>query len=64
MVPELRKKSRYEYLEKRKAEKLKELQDDIHDDEYLYGDVRCVGVSITGSFVSFSLLFDGIEYIE
>jgi len=35
-VPELRKKSRYDYLEKRKEDKLLELEADIRDDEYLF----------------------------
>ncbi len=36
MLPELRKQSRREYLKKRKADKLVELEDDIVDDEYLF----------------------------
>ncbi|XP_032225192.1 pre-mRNA-splicing factor ATP-dependent RNA helicase DHX16 [Nematostella vectensis] len=36
MLPELRKKSRREYVKKRKVEKLESLQEDIMDDEYLF----------------------------
>ncbi|KAM9353294.1 pre-mRNA-splicing factor ATP-dependent RNA helicase DHX16 [Symphorus nematophorus] len=36
MLPELRKRSRREYLKKREAEKLEDLEAEIKDDEYLF----------------------------
>ncbi|XP_070768511.1 pre-mRNA-splicing factor ATP-dependent RNA helicase DHX16 [Enoplosus armatus] len=36
MVPELRKRSRWEYLKKREEEKLEDLDAEINDDEYLF----------------------------
>ncbi|XP_023262925.1 putative pre-mRNA-splicing factor ATP-dependent RNA helicase DHX16 [Seriola lalandi dorsalis] len=36
MLPELRKRSRWEYLKKREAEKLEDLEAEIIDDEYLF----------------------------
>lgn len=36
MLPELRKRSRWEYLKKREAEKLEDLEEEIKDDEYLF----------------------------
>lgn len=36
IIPELRKESRRKYLEKRKDDKLQELEADIADDEYLF----------------------------
>uniref|UniRef100_A0A3Q2CK27 RNA helicase n=1 Tax=Cyprinodon variegatus TaxID=28743 RepID=A0A3Q2CK27_CYPVA len=36
MVPELRKRSRWEYLKKREAEKLEDLEAEILDEEYLF----------------------------
>lgn len=36
LIPELRKISRRKYLEKRKDDKLQELEADIADDEYLF----------------------------
>ncbi|XP_044064210.1 pre-mRNA-splicing factor ATP-dependent RNA helicase DHX16 [Siniperca chuatsi] len=36
MVPELRKRSRWEYLKKREEEKLEDLEAEINDDEYLF----------------------------
>uniref|UniRef100_A0A667WGD5 Pre-mRNA-splicing factor ATP-dependent RNA helicase DHX16 n=1 Tax=Myripristis murdjan TaxID=586833 RepID=A0A667WGD5_9TELE len=36
LVPELRKRSRWEYLQKREAEKLDDLEAEIADDEYLF----------------------------
>lgn len=36
MLPELRKRSRWDYLKKREAEKLEDLEAEIHDDEYLF----------------------------
>lgn len=36
MVPDLRKDSRQKYLKMRREDKLKELEADIHDDEYLF----------------------------
>lgn len=38
MVPALRVQSRRKYLEKRKDDKLQELEADIQDDEYLFND--------------------------
>ncbi|XP_010569458.1 PREDICTED: putative pre-mRNA-splicing factor ATP-dependent RNA helicase DHX16 [Haliaeetus leucocephalus] len=38
MVPELRKKSRREYLAKRERDKLEELEAEIADEEYLFGE--------------------------
>ena len=38
MLPELRKKSRREYLSKRKDDKLVELEDDLADEDYLFDD--------------------------
>lgn len=35
-MPELRKRSRWEYLKKREAEKLEDLEAEIKDDEYLF----------------------------
>lgn len=35
-MPELRKRSRWEYLRKREAEKLEDLEAEIKDDEYLF----------------------------
>lgn len=40
MVPELRKKSRREYLAKREREKLEDLEAELADEEYLFGDVE------------------------
>ncbi|KAM5263648.1 pre-mRNA-splicing factor ATP-dependent RNA helicase DHX16 isoform 1-T1 [Ctenodactylus gundi] len=40
MVPELRKKSRREYLAKREKEKLEDLEAELADEEYLFGDVE------------------------
>ena len=39
-VPELRKKSRREYVKKRRDDKLEMLQEDIQDDEYLFEDAQ------------------------
>uniref|UniRef100_A0A8C9Y8Z8 RNA helicase n=1 Tax=Sander lucioperca TaxID=283035 RepID=A0A8C9Y8Z8_SANLU len=36
MLPELRKRSRWDYLKKREAEKLEDLEAEIKDDEYLF----------------------------
>ena len=38
MLPELRKKSRREYLSKRKDDKLVELEDDLADEDYLFDE--------------------------
>lgn len=35
-MPELRKRSRWDYLKKREAEKLEDLEAEIIDDEYLF----------------------------
>ena len=37
VVPELRKKSRRDYLKKRQVDKLEEIEGDIIDEEYLFG---------------------------
>lgn len=39
-VPELRKKSRREYLAKREREKLEDLEAELVDEEFLFGDVE------------------------
>lgn len=39
-VPELRKKSRREYLAKREREKLEDLEAELADEEVLFGDVE------------------------
>ena len=39
-IPELRKKSRKDYLKKRREDKLVELHDDIRDDEYVFEDTK------------------------
>ncbi|XP_051262346.1 pre-mRNA-splicing factor ATP-dependent RNA helicase DHX16 [Dicentrarchus labrax] len=36
MLPELRKRSRWDYLKKRESEKLEDLEAEINDDEYLF----------------------------
>lgn len=43
MVPELRKKSRREYLAKRERDKLEELEAEIADEEYLFGEETLTG---------------------
>ncbi|XP_069739318.1 pre-mRNA-splicing factor ATP-dependent RNA helicase DHX16-like, partial [Phaenicophaeus curvirostris] len=43
MVPELRKKSRREYLAKREREKLEELEAEIADEELLFGEETLTG---------------------
>lgn len=40
IVPKLRVESRRKYLEKRKEDKLAELEEDIVDDEYLFQGTR------------------------
>ncbi|XP_051852082.1 pre-mRNA-splicing factor ATP-dependent RNA helicase DHX16 isoform X2 [Antechinus flavipes] len=40
MIPELRKKSRREYLAKREREKLEDLEAELADEEFLFGDVE------------------------
>lgn len=42
MVPKLRIESRRTYLEKRKEDKLQELEGDIVDDDYLFHDIKFV----------------------
>jgi pre-mRNA-splicing factor ATP-dependent RNA helicase DHX16 len=39
-IPELRKKSRMDYLKKRREDKLVELEDDIRDNKYVFDDVQ------------------------
>lgn len=39
-MPELRKKSRREYLAKREREKLEDLEAELADEEFLFGDVE------------------------
>ncbi|XP_074990677.1 pre-mRNA-splicing factor ATP-dependent RNA helicase DHX16 [Calonectris borealis] len=43
LVPELRKKSRREYLVKRERDKLEELEAEIADEEYLFGEEALTG---------------------
>ncbi|XP_038624521.1 pre-mRNA-splicing factor ATP-dependent RNA helicase DHX16 isoform X1 [Tachyglossus aculeatus] len=43
MIPELRKKSRREYLAKREREKLEDLEAELADEEFLFGDQRLSG---------------------
>ncbi|XP_053907952.1 pre-mRNA-splicing factor ATP-dependent RNA helicase DHX16 [Cuculus canorus] len=43
MVPELRKRSRREYLEKREREKMEELEAEIADEELLFGEEALTG---------------------
>ena len=40
IVPELRKKSRYDYLVKRRADKLEDLEMEIREEEYYFGDQK------------------------
>ena len=40
VVPELRKKSRRDYLKKRQVDKLEEIEGDIIDEEYLFSDQK------------------------
>ena len=40
VVPELRKKSRRDYLKKRQVDKLDEMEGDIIDEEYLFADQK------------------------
>ena len=42
MVPDLRKKSRRDYLKKRQVDKLEEIEGDILDEEYLFSDQKYV----------------------
>ncbi|XP_053578026.1 pre-mRNA-splicing factor ATP-dependent RNA helicase DHX16 [Bombina bombina] len=47
MVPELRKKSRREYLTKRQQEKMDDLDAEIADEEYLFSDLKLTTVEKT-----------------
>ena len=38
MMPELRKKSRRDYLKKREAEKMEDLEQAIEEEQYYFGD--------------------------
>ncbi|XP_064405869.1 pre-mRNA-splicing factor ATP-dependent RNA helicase DHX16-like [Halichondria panicea] len=40
MIPKLREESRWEYLGKRRHDKLDELRDDIDDEQYLYSETK------------------------
>ncbi|KAK3088261.1 hypothetical protein FSP39_016720 [Pinctada imbricata] len=40
IIPELRKKSRRDYLKKRNVDKLEDLEAELMDEEYLFGDVK------------------------
>lgn len=40
IIPELRKASRYAYLNKRQQDKLEELELEIQDEKYLFGDQK------------------------
>lgn len=40
IIPELRKKSRRDYLKKRNVDKLDDLEAELMDEEYLFGDTE------------------------
>ena len=40
IVPQLRTKARREYLKKRNVDKLDDLEAELMDEEYLFGDVK------------------------
>ena len=40
ILPELRKKSRREFLKKRQADKMEDLEQEIQEEEYYFGDQR------------------------
>lgn len=40
LIPKLRKEARQKYLEKRQADKLVDLEMEIADEEYLFGDQK------------------------
>lgn len=40
VVPELRKKSRRDYLKKRNVDKLEDLEAELMDEEYLFGEME------------------------
>lgn len=40
IIPELRKKSRRDYLKKRNVDKLDDLEAELMDEEYLFGDME------------------------
>ena len=42
VIPELRKKSRREYLKKRQHDKLEDLEQELEEEEYFFGDQRSV----------------------
>ena len=45
VIPELRKKSRREYLKKRQHDKLEDLEQELQDEEYYFGDQKSVFLS-------------------
>ncbi len=40
MIPELRKKARQDYLVKRRGDKLEDLEQEIEEESYYFGDER------------------------
>ena len=42
IVPEIRKKSRRDYLKKREGEKLDDLEQEIEEEQYYFGDQKYV----------------------
>ena len=44
LVPELRKKARQEYLVKRRGDKLEDLEQEIDEEQYYFGDQKWVTV--------------------
>ena len=40
IIPEIRKKSRQQYLKKRQDDKLQDLEAELEDEEYLFGDSK------------------------
>ena len=44
IIPELRKKSRRDYLNKRQKDKMEDLEQELQEEEYYFGDVKCVSV--------------------
>ena len=45
-IPELRKVSRWKYLDKRKGEKVVELKDDLADEDFLFSESRSVSLCL------------------
>ncbi len=42
IIPEIKKKSRQEYLKKRRGDKLEDLEMEIHEEEYYFADQKYV----------------------